>query len=164
MALYEHVFIARQDVSQQQVEGLTEQFSTIIKENGGQIGKAEYWGLRNLTYKVRKNRKGHYTLLNIDAPHAAVAEMERQMGISEDVLRFLTVRVEEHETEPSAVMQNRGDRGDRGDRGERGGGRFGDRERSGGDRFGGDRGSSRFGDRERAPRRDREESEGGDAS
>ncbi|MEX0838024.1 MAG: 30S ribosomal protein S6 [Parvibaculum sp.] len=159
MALYEHVFIARQDVSQQQVEGLTEQFSTIIKENGGQIGKAEYWGLRNLTYKVRKNRKGHYTLLNIDAPHAAVAEMERQMGISEDVLRFLTVRVEEHETEPSAVMQNRGDRGDRGDRGERsGGGRFGDRERS----FGGDR-SSRFGDRERAPRRDRDDSEGGEA-
>ena len=159
MALYEHVFIARQDVSQQQVEGLTEQFSTIIKENGGQIGKTEYWGLRNLTYKVRKNRKGHYTLMNIDAPHAAVTEMERQMGINEDVLRCLTVRVEEHETEPSAVMQNRGDRGDRGDRG----GRFGDRERS--DRFGGDRGGSRFGgDRERAPRRDREESEGGDAS
>ncbi|MDO8838252.1 MAG: 30S ribosomal protein S6 [Parvibaculum sp.] len=165
MALYEHVFIARQDVSQQQVEGLTEQFSTIIKENGGQIGKAEYWGLRNLTYKVRKNRKGHYTLLNIDAPHAAVAEMERQMGINEDVLRFLTVRVEEHETEPSAVMQNRGDRGERGDRGDRGdrGGRFGDRERS--DRFGGDRGGSRFGgDRERAPRRDREDTEGGAAS
>ena len=154
MALYEHVFIARQDVSQQQVEALTEQFSTIIKENGGQIGKSEYWGLRNLAFKVKKNRKGHYQLLNIDAPHAAVAEMERQMGISDDILRFITVRVEEHETEPSAMMQNRGDRGDRGDRGERrGGDRFGDR----GDR--GDRGG-RFGDR---PRRDREENaEGGD--
>lgn len=155
MALYEHIFIARQDVSQQQVEALTEQFSTIITENGGQIAKTEYWGLRNLTFKVRKNRKAHYTLMNIDAPHAAVAEMERQMGISDDILRFLTVRVEELETEPSAMMQNRGDRGDR-----RGGDRFGDR----GDRFGGERrgGGDRFGDRERAPRRDREETtEGG---
>lgn len=150
MALYEHVFIARQDVSQQQVEALTEQFSTIIKENGGQIGKSEYWGLRNLAFKVKKNRKGHYQLLNIDAPHAAVAEMERQMGISDDILRFITVRVEEHETEPSAMMQNRGDRGDRGER--RGGDRFGDRDR-------GDRGG-RFGDR---PRRDRDENtDGGD--
>ena len=154
MALYEHVFIARQDVSQQQVEALTEQFSNIIKEQGGQIGKTEYWGLRNLAFKVKKNRKGHYTLVNIDAPHAAVAEMERQMGISEDVLRFITVRVEEHETEPSAMMQSRGDRGDRGDR--RGGDRFGDRDR--GDR--GDRGSSRFGDRERPARRD-DNSDGG---
>lgn len=153
MALYEHVFIARQDVSQQQVEALTEQFSTVIKENGGQIGKSEYWGLRNLAFKVKKNRKGHYQLLNIDAPHAAVAEMERQMGISDDILRFITVRVEEHETEPSAMLQNRGDRGDRGER--RGGDRFGDRDR--GDR--GDRGS-RFGDR---PRRDRDENtDGGD--
>lgn len=150
MALYEHVFIARQDVSQQQVEALTEQFSTIIKENGGQIGKSEYWGLRNLAFKVKKNRKGHYQLMNIDAPHAAVAEMERQMGISDDILRFITVRVEEHETEPSAMMQNRGDRGDRGER--RGGDRFGDRDR-------GDRGG-RFGDR---PRRDRDENtDGGD--
>ncbi|MDX5364793.1 MAG: 30S ribosomal protein S6 [Alphaproteobacteria bacterium] len=147
MALYEHVFIARQDVSQQQVEALTEQFSTIIKENGGQIGKSEYWGLRNLAFKVKKNRKGHYQLMNIDAPHAAVAEMERQMGISDDILRFITVRVEEHETEPSAMMQNRGERGER-----RGGDRFGDRDR-------GDRGG-RFGDR---PRRDRDENtDGGD--
>lgn len=151
MALYEHVFIARQDVSQQQVEALTEQYSNLIKENGGNIGKTEYWGLRNLSFKVKKNRKGHYTLMNIDAPHAAVAEMERQMGISDDVIRFLTIRVEEHETEQSAMMQNRGDRGDR-----RGGDRFGDR----GDR--GDRGG-RFGDRDRGPRRDREEnSDGGD--
>ena len=151
MALYEHVFIARQDVSQQQVEALTEQFSTVIKENGGQIGKTEYWGLRNLAFKVKKNRKGHYQLINIDAPHAAVAEMERQMGISDDILRFITVRVEEHETEPSAMLQNRGERGERGER--RGGDRFGDR----GDR--GDRGG-RFGDR---PRRDRDENtDGGD--
>ncbi|HAC60485.1 30S ribosomal protein S6 [Parvibaculum sp.] len=148
MALYEHVFIARQDVSQQQVEALTEQYSTVIKENGGSVGKTEYWGLRNLAFKVKKNRKGHYTLMNIDAPHAAVAEMERQMGISDDVIRFLTIRVEEHETDPSAMMQNRGDRGER-----RGGDRFGDR---------GDRGS-RFGDRDRGPRRDRDDnSEGGD--
>lgn len=152
MALYEHVFIARQDVSQQQVEALTEQYSNILKEQGGSVGKTEYWGLRNLAFKVKKNRKGHYTLMNIDAPHAAVAEMERQMGISDDVIRFLTIRVDEHETEPSAVMQSRGDRGDRGDRG----GRFGDR----GDR--GDRGS-RFGDRDRGPRRDRDDnSDGGD--
>lgn len=152
MALYEHVFIARQDVSQQQVEALTEQYSTILKEQGGSVSKTEYWGLRNLAFKVKKNRKGHYTLMNIDAPHAAVAEMERQMGISDDVIRFLTIRVDEHETEPSAVMQSRGDRGDRGDRG----GRFGDR----GDR--GDRGS-RFGDRDRGPRRDRDDnSDGGD--
>ena len=97
---------------------------------------------------MKKNRKGHYTLMNIDAPHAAVAEMERQMGISDDVIRFLTIRVEEHETDPSAMMQNRGDRGER-----RGGDRFGDR---------GDRGS-RFGDRDRGPRRDRDDnSEGGD--
>lgn len=147
MALYEHVFIARQDVSQQQVEALTEQYSAIIKEQGGSIGKTEYWGLRNLAFKVKKNRKGHYTLMNIDAPHAAVAEMERQMGISDDVIRFLTIRVDEHETDQSAMMQNRGDRGDRGDRGNR----FGDR----GDR--GDRGN-RFGDR---PRRDREEATDG---
>ena len=119
MALYEHVFIARQDVSQQQVEALTEQYSTVIKENGGSVGKTEYWGLSNLAFKVKKNRKGHYTLMNIDAPHAAIAEMERQMGLSDDVLRFMTIRVEEHETEPSAVMQNRGGR----DRDDRRGGR-----------------------------------------
>ena len=156
MALYEHIFIARQDVSQQQVEQLLEQYTNVIKENGGSVGKTEYWGLRNLAYKVKKNRKGHYTLMNIDAPHAAVAEMERQMGLSDDVLRFMTIRVEEHETEPSAVMQNRGGR-DRDDR--RGGGRD--------DRPRGDRGDRN----DRGPRRDdgprREErnanSEGGNA-
>lgn len=94
MALYEHIFIARQDVSQQQVEQMLEQYTNVIKENGGSVGKTEYWGLRNLAYKVKKNRKGHYTLVNIDAPHAAVAEMERQMGLSDDVIRFMTIRVE----------------------------------------------------------------------
>jgi small subunit ribosomal protein S6 len=139
MSLYEHVFIARQDVSQQQVEGLVEQFAAIIKENGGSVPKTEYWGLRNLAFKVKKNRKGHYALMNIDAPSAAVVEMERQMGINEDVIRFLTVRVEELEAGQSAALQNRGgrddrrgERGDRGDRGDRGGRgdrpRFRDRE------------------------------------
>jgi small subunit ribosomal protein S6 len=156
MALYEHIFIARQDVSQQQVEALTEQLSTIIKDNGGSVGKTEYWGLRNLAFKVKKNRKGHYALMNIDAPAAAVAEMERQMGINEDVIRFLTVRVEEHETGPSAMLQNRGGRDER-----RGGGdRFdrGDRPRGGFDR--GDRGDR--GDRPRFSRDDAA-TEGSDA-
>jgi len=139
MALYEHILIARQDVSQQQVETLVEQLTAILKENGGNVTKNEYWGLRNLAFKVKKNRKGHYALMNIDAPHAAVAEMERQMGLNEDVLRFLTTRVEEHEEGQSAMLSNRGGRDDRG------GGRFdrGDRPR------GGDRG-----DRPRAPRSD----------
>lgn len=139
MALYEHIFIARQDVSAQQVESLTEQFSTIITENGGTIAKGEYWGLKNLAYKVKKNRKGHYQLLNIDAPHAAVAEMERQMSLNEDVLRHITLRVDEHEEGPSAMMQSRNERG-RGGRGDR-------------DR--GDRGGFRGGDRDRGPREDR---------
>ena len=152
MALYEHIFIARQDVSQQQVEALVEQLTTILKDNGGSVSKNEYWGLRNLSFKVKKNRKGHYALMNIDAPHAAVAEMERQMGLNEDVLRFITIRVEEHEEGQSAMLQNRGGgREERGsERGGGGGGRFdrGDRPRSGGfDR--GDRG-----DRPRFPRGD----------
>jgi small subunit ribosomal protein S6 len=145
MALYEHVFLARQDVSNQQVETLTKEFSDIIEAGGGKIAKSEYWGLKTLNFKIKKNRKAHYSLFNIDAPPAAVAEMERRMSLSTDVLRFLTVKVEAHETEPSAPMRKgdrdeRGDRGDRGDRGPRGGGggRFGDR---GGDRggFRGDR-------------------------
>ena len=145
MALYEHIFIARQDVSQQQVEALVEQLTAILKENGGSVAKNEYWGLRNLAFKVKKNRKGHYALMNIDAPHAAVAEMERQMSLNEDVLRFLTIRVEEHEEGQSAMLQNRG-----GGREERGGGR------DGGGRF--DRGdrprSFDRGDRPRTPRGD----------
>jgi small subunit ribosomal protein S6 len=116
MALYEHIYLARQDVSQQQVEELTAQLTEILSANGGKVGKAEYWGLKGLSYRIRKNRKAHYTLLNIEAPAAAVAEMERQMRINEDILRFMTVRVDELEEGPSAMMQKREERGDRGDR------------------------------------------------
>jgi len=127
MSYYECVFIARQDVPSAQVETLTETFSNIIAENGGKVEKTEYWGLKTLAYRIKKNRKGHYVLLNLDAPHAAVAEMERQMGISDDVLRTLTLKVDALEEGPSAMMQSRagrdsgrrdhrGDRGDRGDR------------------------------------------------
>jgi small subunit ribosomal protein S6 len=107
MALYEHVFLARQDVSGQRVDELVEQFKGILETGGGSVGKSEYWGLKSLTFRINKNRKAHYTLMNIDAPHAAVAEMERQMGINEDVLRFLTVRVEELDDEPSVQMQKK---------------------------------------------------------
>jgi small subunit ribosomal protein S6 len=121
MALYENVFIARQDVSGTQVEALTDGFATLITENGGQVAKREYWGLRNLAYRIKKNRKGHYVLMNIDAPPAAVKEMERTMRINEDIVRFLTIRVDELEEGPSAFMQGRGSR-DREDRGRRGDG------------------------------------------
>lgn len=143
MPLYEHVFLARQDVSNQQVEALTKEFSDVITEGGGKITKSEYWGLKGLAYKIKKSRKAHYSLLNIDSPPAAVAEMERRMGLSTDIIRFMTVKVEEHETEPSVQMrkQDRDERGDRG--GDRGGFRGGDR---GGFR-GGDRGGFRGGDR-----------------
>ena len=130
MALYEHVFLARQDISTQQVEALIEQFKTIISENGGTVGKVEPWGLKTITYRIRKNRKAHYTLLNIDAPAAAVTEMERQMRINEDILRFMTVRVDELEEGPSAMLQKRDRDDDRSDRpgGDRGRGGF-DRDR-----------------------------------
>ncbi len=108
MSLYEHIFICRQDISQPQVEDLTAQFSSVISDNGGSIAKTEYWGLRSMAYKVKKNRKGHYALLNIDASHEAIAEMERQMSLNDDVIRFLTIRVDEHDTEPSAPLQNKG--------------------------------------------------------
>jgi len=112
MPLYEHVFLARQDISGQQAEQLVDQFKGIIEENGGSITKVENWGIRNLAYRVKKNRKAHYALMNIDAPHAAVAEMERQMRLNEDVLRYMTIRVDEHEDGLSAMMQKR-DRDDR---------------------------------------------------
>ncbi len=151
MPLYEHVFLARQDVSNAQVEALTKEYSDLIAELGGKVTKTEYWGLKSLTYKIKKNRKAHMSLLNIDAPPAAIAEMERRMGLSTDVMRFMTVRVEELETEPSAMMR-KSDRDERGERGERGGfGRGGDR---GGPR--GDRGGFRGGDRGDRPPRDRE--------
>ncbi|MEM6649600.1 MAG: 30S ribosomal protein S6 [Pseudomonadota bacterium] len=111
MPLYEHVFIARQDISPAQVEALTEELQTIIRENGGAIAKSEYWGLRSLQYKISKNRKGHYSLMNIDAPSDAITELERQMRIKEDILRFMTLRVEEHHEDPSPIMSRR-DRSD----------------------------------------------------
>jgi small subunit ribosomal protein S6 len=164
MPLYEHVFLSRQDVSGQQVEALTEQFKGIIEAGGGTVSKVEQWGIKSLSFRIKKNRKAHYTLMNIDAPPAAVAEMERQMGINEDVIRHLTLRVEELETEPSAMMQRR-DRGDREEGGGRGfGGGFGGGGFGGGRGFGGGGGGRGFGgggrDRgDRPPRRD-EGSEG----
>jgi small subunit ribosomal protein S6 len=107
MAFYEHVLIARPDISPQQVDALIEDVTRIVQEQGGQVTKNEYWGLRNLAYRVRKNRKGHYSLLNIDAPAAAVHELERRHRINEDVLRFITVRVEKLEDEPSPVLARR---------------------------------------------------------
>lgn len=113
MSFYECVFITRQDVSAPQVEVLADHFTKVVEEGGGQIAKREYWGLRSLAYRIRKNRKGHYMLLNIDAPPAAVHEMERQMALNEDVVRHLTVRVESLQEGPSAMMQSRTSRDDR---------------------------------------------------
>lgn len=143
MAFYECVFIARQDITSTQVDNLVESFTQILQDNGGQVASKEYWGLRTLAYKIKKNRKGHYVMMNVEAPAPAILEMERNMGISEDVIRYLTVKVDQLGTEPSAMMQQRGGRDDR--PGRRGGGRFGDR----GDR-GGDRGP-RGGDRQASP-------------
>lgn len=140
MPLYEHVFLARQDISQAQVEALTKEYSDVITESGGKIAKSEYWGVKPLAFKIKKNRKAHYSLLNIEAPPSAVAEMERRMGLSPDVIRFITIRVDEHETEPSIQMR-KSDRDDRRD--DRGGGfRGGDR---GGFRGGGGGGGFRGG-------------------
>ena len=152
MPLYEHVYLARQDVSAQQVEDLTKQFTTVIEGLGGKVTKNEYWGVKSLNFRIRKNRKAHFTLLNVDAPPAALSEIERQQRINEDVLRYLTIRVEELEEGPSAMMRKvERDR----ERDERGGGRFGDR----GDRFGG--GGGFGGDRgDRPPRRDRDDDRG----
>jgi small subunit ribosomal protein S6 len=123
MPLYEHVYLARQDLSPQQIEELTNQFSGVVGQLGGKVTKNEYWGLKSLTYRIRKNRKAHMILLNVDAPAAALSEIERQERLNEDVLRYLTIRVEAHEEGPSAMMRksdrddrDRGDRGDRGDR------------------------------------------------
>ena len=127
MPFYENVFIARQDISAAQVEALADGFTTLVTEHGGQVSKREYWGLRNIAYRIKKNRKGHYVMLNLDAPPAAVNELERNMRINEDVIRYLTVRVEALEEGPSAVMQSRG-RGEERDR-ERGRRGYGDRER-----------------------------------
>lgn len=146
MSLYECVLIARQDISAAQAEQLGEMVSKIIADNGGKVTKTENWGLKTLAYKIKKNRKGHYLLLQIDAPAAAVLEAERNLSLNEDVLRYLTVRIEALEEGPSVMMQNRGDRPERGERGERGDrGERGER---------GDRGPRRFDDRgPRGPRR-----------
>ena len=139
MPLYEHVFIARQDLSSTQAEGLVEHFSTVLTDNGGAIVDKEYWGVKTMAYKINKNRKGHYAFLKTNAPSAAVQEMERLMRLHDDVMRVLTIKVDKHGEGPSIQMQKRderdGDRGDRGDRGPR-------PERSG---FGGDRGGDRGG-------------------
>jgi small subunit ribosomal protein S6 len=122
MPLYEHIYLARQDVSPQQVEEMTNALTEVLTQGGGKVTKNEYWGLKSLSYRIKKNRKAHYSLLNIDAPAPAVAEMERQMRINEDILRFMTVRVDELEEGPSAMLQKR-DRDD--DRSDRPGGRPG---------------------------------------
>ncbi|MFB0873668.1 MULTISPECIES: 30S ribosomal protein S6 [unclassified Sphingobium] len=138
MALYEHVFLARQDLAQAQVDALAETATKIVEDNEGKVTKVETWGLRSLAYKIAKNRKAHYVMLNIDAPAGVVAELERQTQINEDIIRYMTVKVDALETGPSVMMrkQERSERGDRGPRGDRG-----------------DRG-------DRGPRRDREETAG----
>jgi len=142
MPLYEHVFLARQDASAQQVEELTTQITGVIESLGGKVAKTENWGVRSLTYRMNKNRKAHFVRLNSDGPAAVVAEIERQERINEDVIRYLTVRVEELEEGPSAMMRKADRDRDRDDRG----GFRGDREGGG---FRGDRG----------PRRPREDSD-----
>ncbi|MDR0810116.1 MAG: 30S ribosomal protein S6 [Gemmobacter sp.] len=139
MPLYEHVMIARQDLSNAQAEGLIEHFSTVLADNGGKVVEHEYWGVKTMAYKINKNRKGHYAFLKSDAPAAAVQEMERLMRLHDDVMRVLTIKVDKHGEGPSVQMQKRDDR-ERGERGERPDGER--RERS----FGGDRGE-RGGDR-----------------
>ena len=120
MSLYEHVMIARQDLSSAQAEGLIEHFSAVITDNGGTIVLTEYWGVKTMAYKINKNRKGHYLYLRTDTPSAAVQEMERLARLHDDVMRVLSIKVDAHEEGPSAQMQKRDERSDRGDRGDRG--------------------------------------------
>ncbi len=124
MPLYEHVFLARQDLSQAQVDALAEAATKIVEENQGKVVKTETWGLRSLAYKIQKNRKAHFVMLDIDAPAPALHELERQTRVNEDVIRFMTIRVDELEKGPSVMMRkndrDRSDRGDRPDRGDRG--------------------------------------------
>ena len=137
MPLYEHVFLARQDLAQAQVDALAENATKIIEDNGGKVVKTETWGLRSLAYRIQKNRKAHYVMLDVDAPAPVVAELERQTQINEDVIRYMTIRVDEHEAGPSAMMR-RNERSDRGGRGRDDRGGRGDRD-------------------DRGPRRDRED-------
>lgn len=145
MPLYEHVMIARQDLSSAQAEGLIEHFSTVLTDNGGKVVEFEYWGVKTMAYKINKNRKGHYALLKTDAPSSAVQEMERLMRLHDDVMRVLTLKVDTHVEGPSVQMQKRDERADRGEGG-----------------FGGDSRPPRpsFGDR--ADRGDRPSFGGGD--
>ncbi len=137
MSLYEHVFLARQDLSQAQVDALAEAATKIVEEHKGKVIKTETWGLRTLTYKIQKNRKAHFVMLDIDASGDTIAELERQTRMNEDIIRYMTVRVDKHEVGPSVMMR----KSDRPERSERGG-------------FGGDRPDR--GDRDRgAPRGDR---------
>ena len=154
MSLYEHVYLARQDASAQQVEELTAHLKSVVEGMGGTIAKTEYWGVKSLSYRLRKNRKAHFTLLNLDAPPAAINEIERLERLNEDVLRYLTIRVDVHEEGPSAMMRRAERDRDRDDRrGDRDDRRFdrGDRDRDRGDR--GDR------PRERRPREGSDDSE-----
>ncbi len=127
MPFYENVYIARPDISAAQVEALTESLTAIIAENGGQVTKDEYWGLKNLAYRIKKNRKGHYSLMNIDAPAEALHELERNMRINEDILRYMSIKIDELDPEPSVMMQSRSSRDDRGGRPRSGGYGGGDR-------------------------------------
>jgi small subunit ribosomal protein S6 len=147
MALYEHVILVRQDVTSQQVDAINGQYKSVIEANGGKVTKTEYWGVKTLAFRIKKNRKAHFTLLNVDAPHQAVNEVERLEAISEDVIRSLTIRVEELEEGPSAMLQKRDRDDDRSDR-PAGGRGFGG---GGGRSFGGGGGSGRA---PRPPRRD----------
>jgi small subunit ribosomal protein S6 len=152
MSLYEHVYLARQDASAQQVEELTAHLKSVVEGLGGTIAKTEYWGVKSLSYRLRKNRKAHFTLLNLDAPPAAINEIERLERLNEDVLRYLTIRVDAHEEGPSAMMRRAERDRDRDDRrGDRDDRRF-DR----GDRDRGDRGDR---PRERRPREGSDDSE-----
>ena len=119
MALYEHVFIARQDLSNTQAEGLIEHFGDVLKDNGGSVVDTEYWGLKTMAYKINKNRKGHYAFVKSDSPSAAVQEMERLMRLHDDVMRVMTIKVDKHEEGPSAVIQAKNAKEERGGRGPR---------------------------------------------
>jgi small subunit ribosomal protein S6 len=149
MPLYETVLIARNDVTQQQVEGIVDAIATQFEANGDSVKKREYWGLRNLAYRIKKNRKGHYMLLGLDAKPASVKEMERQLGLNEDVLRFMTIRVDAIEEGQSAILSRKADDRERGFRGPKPAGRF-------------DSGRKRgFDDREEFRARDETERDGG---
>ena len=157
MSLYEHVFLARQDLSQAQVDALAEAATKIVEEREGKVIKTETWGLRTLTYKIQKNRKAHFVMLDIDASGDTIAELERQTRMNEDIIRYMTVRVDKHEVGPS-VMMRKSDRPERSERGGFGGDRpdRGDRDRGAPRPDRGDRGGF-GGDRDRAPRAQTEE-------